>query len=547
MARTRTEVNFVMKTANENEYDNSTTQLFDETLINVNENQTNINYQGVVQDLPSFKQLKDFAIKTFYVYREFCLTKKLQSVYYATILSPFLVILLLLTGSDYFNFSSLSSSSSSTTAFDVNIDEANNSLNMYLFSFNDTLLTNNELSNANEIITKISEINYKLLRIDEKLKDYQSPNELNYQIRSIVNEYIQNYEKNREIEANLHSAEISQKLSLLKQKIINLEINFKKLSHDLVNIYFENGNHKNRKLKYQNSNMNPLNIHLNNLNTEIQSLKQYCNENSKYQEYSSQKAYKKYLQDFKYWIETNFVTKVEFIKLFNQKFNNTNSNSFWRNFILYQSNNVNDANINAPHVTNIDQIKELIKQAIYIYNADKTGMTDFALESAGALVLTHRCSKSYSKQMPKARLFGIIPIPYYTNSPRIAIQSQVLPGDCWAFEGSKGKLVIKLSTSIIPTSFSVEHIPIVLSPNGKIDSAMRDFSVYGYENEYSKEAVLMGTYHYEANSPEYLQYFPVQIELNNVFQIIEFKIDSNHGHKQYTCIYRVRVHGVLPH
>lgn len=52
------------------------------------------------------------------------------------------------------------------------------------------------------------------------------------------------------------------------------------------------------------------------------------------------------------------------------------------------------------------------------------------------------------------------------------------PGNCWAFRGSQGYLVVRLSMEIRPTSFALEHIPKTLSPTGNITSAPRDFSVY---------------------------------------------------------------------
>ena len=52
------------------------------------------------------------------------------------------------------------------------------------------------------------------------------------------------------------------------------------------------------------------------------------------------------------------------------------------------------------------------------------------------------------------------------------------PGNCWAFRGSQGYLVVRLSMEVRLTSFALEHIPKTLSPTGNITSAPRDFSVY---------------------------------------------------------------------
>lgn len=57
-------------------------------------------------------------------------------------------------------------------------------------------------------------------------------------------------------------------------------------------------------------------------------------------------------------------------------------------------------------------------------------------------------------------------------------QPNVHPGNCWAFQGSTGFLVIRLSMSILPTAFSLEHIPKALAPSGTLRSAPRDFRVY---------------------------------------------------------------------
>lgn len=57
-------------------------------------------------------------------------------------------------------------------------------------------------------------------------------------------------------------------------------------------------------------------------------------------------------------------------------------------------------------------------------------------------------------------------------------QPDVYPGNCWAFKGSQGYLVIRLSLRILPTSFCVEHIPKALSPTGNITSAPRNFTVF---------------------------------------------------------------------
>ncbi|NXC33641.1 SUN1 protein, partial [Campylorhamphus procurvoides] len=116
------------------------------------------------------------------------------------------------------------------------------------------------------------------------------------------------------------------------------------------------------------------------------------------------------------------------------------------------------------------------------------------------------------------------------------------PGNCWAFKGSQGYLVVRLSMKIYPTAFTVEHIPKTLSPKGSITSAPRNFSVYGLDDEYQEEGKLLGEYVYDQEG-EPLQMFPVMEENEDAFQIVELRIFSNWGHAEYTCLYRFRVHG----
>jgi hypothetical protein len=57
------------------------------------------------------------------------------------------------------------------------------------------------------------------------------------------------------------------------------------------------------------------------------------------------------------------------------------------------------------------------------------------------------------------------------------LQPEMMPGSCWAFQGSKGHLVIELSANITPSAFTLEHISKSLTAEGKIDSAPKDFTV----------------------------------------------------------------------
>ncbi|XP_059981206.1 SUN domain-containing protein 1 isoform X5 [Lagenorhynchus albirostris] len=187
------------------------------------------------------------------------------------------------------------------------------------------------------------------------------------------------------------------------------------------------------------------------------------------------------------------------------------------------------------------QARAIVNSALRLYSQDKTGMVDFALESGGGSILSTRCSETYETKTALISLFGV-PLWYFSQSPRVAIQPDIYPGNCWAFKGSQGYLVVRLSMKIHPTTFTLEHIPRTLSPTGNITSAPKDFAVYGLENEYQEEGQLLGQFTYDQEG-ESLQMFSAPKRPERAFQIVELRIFSNWGHPEYTCLYRFRVHG----
>uniref|UniRef100_A0A182QGE8 SUN domain-containing protein n=1 Tax=Anopheles farauti TaxID=69004 RepID=A0A182QGE8_9DIPT len=191
-----------------------------------------------------------------------------------------------------------------------------------------------------------------------------------------------------------------------------------------------------------------------------------------------------------------------------------------------------------------DDVKRIVRDALIVYDADKTGMVDYALESAGGQVLSTRCTESYQANSAEFRIFGIIPIWFPSNTPRTVISPTMEPGQCWAFQGFPGYLVIQLNTEIIVTGFTLEHISKLLVSNGSISSAPKLFTVWALVALNDPEPVLLGSYEYLDKIGSSIQYFPVQnTAWRQPVQIVELRIESNHGNIHYTCLYRFRVHG----
>ncbi|GLD63897.1 SUN domain-containing protein 2 isoform X1 [Lates japonicus] len=174
--------------------------------------------------------------------------------------------------------------------------------------------------------------------------------------------------------------------------------------------------------------------------------------------------------------------------------------------------------------------------------ADK--MADFALETQGASVISTRCSETYRIRSACVTLFGF-PLWYPSESPRTVIQGYpvLLPGKCWAFHGVQGTLVISLSHPVRITHVTLDHLPRYNSPTGRIDSAPKDFEVYGMKND-TEEGTLLGTFTYDENG-ESTQTFKLPNPSDEVYRVVELRVLSNWGHVEYTCLYRFRVHGKI--
>uniref|UniRef100_A0A7M4G3M9 Sad1 and UNC84 domain containing 2 n=1 Tax=Crocodylus porosus TaxID=8502 RepID=A0A7M4G3M9_CROPO len=192
-----------------------------------------------------------------------------------------------------------------------------------------------------------------------------------------------------------------------------------------------------------------------------------------------------------------------------------------------------------------EQVHLIVNRALKRYSEDRIGMVDYALESGGASVINTRCSETYERKTALLSLFGI-PLWYNSQSPRAILQPDVHPGNCWAFRGTLGFAVIRLSSRIRPTAVTLEHISKSLSPMGTIPSAPKDFAVYGLEEEGQEEGILLGQFLYNQEGDP-IQTFHFTGEDLGIFQVVELKVLSNWGHPEYTCIYRFRVHGELAH
>ncbi len=266
----------------------------------------------------------------------------------------------------------------------------------------------------------------------------------------------------------------------------------------------------------------------------------------------------KQINDFLQAQQSQFITKEDFEAQLNLILESVQDqlvlasretllNSLDSRVVITGNSTANQA-FNDAQLTKIE-VEDIVKSALLTYGADKTGAFDYALETAGGSVVSTRCTQMYTARLPQYTWLGVplwLPLPIWgpATNPRTAIQPGIMPGECWAFKGSEGFLVIKLAMPMKPTRFSLEHIPRSLSPNGKIDSAPKDFEVLGLQTDKDENPEMLGQYAYN-DQGEPLQFFQVETPRSQPFSHIELRILNNHGNPDYTCLYRFRVHGNL--
>eukprot|EP01135_Chromosphaera_perkinsii_P000279 Nk52_evm48s62 gene=Nk52_evmTU48s62 len=190
-----------------------------------------------------------------------------------------------------------------------------------------------------------------------------------------------------------------------------------------------------------------------------------------------------------------------------------------------------------PNDISQEAIRRVLSEELEKRDADKIGIADYALASAGARVVMDLTSDSFGSKSAWTSLLGI-PIGKIAMHPSVSLSPDNSVGNCWAFHGSEGHLVIELSEPILPSMFSLEHANKLVARN--MSSAVKDFEVYGFELKHD-EPILFGTYAYDIEGST-IQSFLVQNNVEKPVRFVKLNILNNHGNENFTCVYRFRVH-----
>ncbi|KAF8144156.1 hypothetical protein K438DRAFT_1632348, partial [Mycena galopus ATCC 62051] len=157
--------------------------------------------------------------------------------------------------------------------------------------------------------------------------------------------------------------------------------------------------------------------------------------------------------------------------------------------------------------------------------------------------------------------------------PVTALDHDIHDGHCWPFAGSYGQLGIVLGNLVYIDAITIDHVAAAVAVSRRT-SAPKDMEVWamveGRDNVAKLEAwraemtqgaheperpkmlpkfpefIRIASLQYDMYSPNNIQTFPVNAEIRNLridFGVVVLVVTSNWGMAEYTCLYRIRVHG----
>lgn len=201
-----------------------------------------------------------------------------------------------------------------------------------------------------------------------------------------------------------------------------------------------------------------------------------------------------------------------------------------------------------------DPIRELIQQQLDTFAADKTGLPDWAIKYAGGRVMGH--SRIYKTANPPFWDWAYWGCYYWPGCQEVLpfaaealLTPAVAPGQCLPLDGTSGYVDIRLHHPVYLTGFTLEHIPAAIAYN--VSSAPNKVSLIALSPPQTHKVKgglftplkTHGPFRYDVESSSAVQTFSIFAETPEPVSFVRLQVHSNHGHSQFTCLYRIRVHG----
>ncbi|XP_072487472.1 sperm-associated antigen 4 protein isoform X2 [Notamacropus eugenii] len=197
--------------------------------------------------------------------------------------------------------------------------------------------------------------------------------------------------------------------------------------------------------------------------------------------------------------------------------------------------------VSGIRAANSERVAQLVFQRL---NEDFVQKPDYALSSVGASIDLDKTSHDYEDR-DTAYFWNRFSFWNYAKPPTVILEPDVFPGNCWAFQGSKGQVVIRLPGQVQLSDITLQHPPRSVAHTGGANSAPKDFAVFGLQGD-DKTEILLGKFTFEVEKSE-IQTFHLKNEPPMAFPKVKIQILSNWGHPRFTCLYRVRAHGLRSH
>ncbi|XP_004393170.1 PREDICTED: sperm-associated antigen 4 protein isoform X2 [Odobenus rosmarus divergens] len=194
--------------------------------------------------------------------------------------------------------------------------------------------------------------------------------------------------------------------------------------------------------------------------------------------------------------------------------------------------------VSSVRAANSERVAKIVFQRL---NEDFVRKPDYALSSVGASIDLEKTSHDY-EDANTAYFWNRFSFWNYARPPTVILEPDVFPGNCWAFEGDQGQVVIRLPGRVQLSDITLQHPPPSVAHTGGANSAPRDFAVYGLQID-DKTEVFLGKFTFDVEKSE-IQTFHLQNDPPTAFPKVKIQILSNWGHPRFTCLYRVRAHGM---
>jgi len=176
----------------------------------------------------------------------------------------------------------------------------------------------------------------------------------------------------------------------------------------------------------------------------------------------------------------------------------------------------------------------MIDNELERFASERVGMINYASKTWGAFVLFAYAIRPISHSY----FSWLIAKPDNIGYANVMLDNDDLK-KTWCFEGSVGKVTLRLDFSIIPTNFTIDNVAKEMSPD--FTATPQNVTVYGFldPKDVDQNGIPLLSATYDINGTQ-TQTWPVQWENNReetYFEYFKLQIWSNYGNPNYTCLF----------